>query len=96
TFDKHDWYLNKNKEHGDGESSEMLQINLGMEEFDAYLSTIERRKDEPPPDEVDKDLPKIFDKKAREGKFKIEDWELWWDMRHGLKGMHDKSDSLWK
>ncbi|KAH9296113.1 hypothetical protein KI387_039701, partial [Taxus chinensis] len=69
---------------------------MGTEEVDANLFTTERRKDEPPQDEVDKDLPKVFDKKARERKFEIGDWVLWWDKRHESKGMHDKSDSLWK
>ncbi|KAH9315953.1 hypothetical protein KI387_024580, partial [Taxus chinensis] len=50
------------------------QINLGTEQVDADLPTMERRKDEQPPDEVDKDLPRVLDKKARERKFEIRDW----------------------
>ncbi|KAH9327638.1 hypothetical protein KI387_007816, partial [Taxus chinensis] len=52
----------------------MQQINLGMEQVDADLPATKRRKDAPPPDEVDKDLPRVFDKKAKERKFKIGDW----------------------
>ncbi|KAH9314720.1 hypothetical protein KI387_023347, partial [Taxus chinensis] len=52
----------------------MQHVNLGTEKVDEDLLTTERRKDEPPQDEVDEDLPKLFDKKAKERKFKIGDW----------------------
>ncbi|KAH9316650.1 hypothetical protein KI387_025277, partial [Taxus chinensis] len=67
-------YLKKNKEYGDSSSSEMQQINLGTEQVDADLPATKRRKDEPPPNEVDKDLPRVLDKKASEGRFEIGDW----------------------
>ncbi|KAH9324379.1 hypothetical protein KI387_004557, partial [Taxus chinensis] len=60
------------------------------------LPTTERRKDEPPLDEVDKDFPRVFDKKAKERKFKIRDWVLWRNKRYEPKGIHDKFDPLWK
>ncbi|KAH9315457.1 hypothetical protein KI387_024084, partial [Taxus chinensis] len=38
----------------------------------------------------------IFDKKAKERKFEVNDWVLLWDKRREAKGMHGKFDSLWK
>jgi len=41
-------------------------------------------------------IEKIYDRKAKADKFKIEDIVLWWDARNEDKGKHDKFENLWK